>query len=235
MWQNKSVSVVFPAYNEEENIGAAIEDFFETGVVDELIVVDNNSTDRTASIAKKQGAKVVKEKKQGYGFALQAGMKAAKSQLVILAEPDGTFVGKDILKLLLHSKNFDLVLGTRTNKKFIKKAANMGFFLRWGNILLAKFLQTLFQTPSISDCGCTLRLIRRQILKKILPKFTVGGGHFLPEMIILANQNGAKIIEVPVNYRPRIGTSKITGNLAKAVKVGLAMFFLILKYRSKMK
>ena len=110
------MSVVFPAYNEEKNIDAAISDFLKTGVVDELIVVDNNSTDRTAAIAKQKGAKVVKEEKQGYGFALRAGIKVATGDLVILAEPDGTFEGKDILRLLPYSKNFDLVLGTRTNK-----------------------------------------------------------------------------------------------------------------------
>ena len=229
------MSVVFPAYNEEKNIDAAISDFLKTGVVDELIVVDNNSTDRTAAIAKQKGAKVVKEEKQGYGFALRAGIKVATGDLVILAEPDGTFEGKDILRLLPYSKNFDLVLGTRTNKKFIKRGANMGFLLRWGNILMAKLLQTLFAIPKITDCGCTLRLIRKRLLKKIIPKFTVGGAHFLPEMIILANQNSASIVEIPVNYRPRIGTSKITGNLAKATKVGLAMFFLILEYRLQLK
>lgn len=234
MWQNKKVSVVFPAYNEEENISAAISDFLATGIIDELIVVDNNCTDKTAEIAKLQGVKVVRETKQGYGFALRRGMREATGDLVILTEPDGTFEGKDIKKLLANSYNFDLVLGTRTNKKFIRKGANMGFLLRWGNILMAKILQILFRTGSLSDCGCTLRLVKRELLSKILPQMTVGGAHFLPEMVILAQKAGAKIKEVPVSYGSRIGTSKITGSLTKAVRVGLSMFFLILRYRFRL-
>lgn len=231
MWQQKQVSVIFPAYNEEENIGSATSDFLSMGLVDELIVVDNNCTDKTAEVAKLGGAKVVKETRQGYGFALARGMKEATGSFVILAEPDGTFEGKDIKKLLANSDKFDLVLGTRTKKKFIKKGANMGFLLRWGNILMAKLLQILFFTSDLTDCGCTLRLIKNELLKKILPKMTVGGSHFLPEMVILAIKEGARIKEIPVNYGPRIGTSKITGSFRRAVKVGLAMFLLILKYR----
>lgn len=234
MWQNKKVSVVFPAYNEEENIKNAISNFLETGIVDELIVVDNNSTDRTSQFAVKAGVtRVVKEKKQGYGFALRCGMGKATGNYVILAEPDGTFDSRDIIKLLKKAKNFDLVLGSRTNSKFIRKGANMGPLLKNGNIVMAKLLQILFRTPSLTDCGCTLRLVNKNLLKKILPQMTVGGGHFLPEMVILSHLNGAKITEIPVIYRPRVGSSKITGSLRRTISVGLTMFALILSYRFK--
>jgi len=231
MWFKNKVSVIFPAYNEEENISEAVGDFLGTGVVDELIVVDNNSRDKTAKLAELAGAKVVTEKNQGYGFALQRGLKEASGDLCILAEPDGTFYGLDIFKLLAFSDGFDLVLGTRTRKEFIKEGANMKLPLRFGNIIIAKFMQFLFNTPSLSDCGCTLRLIRRKLMQKIVPRLTVGGSHFLPEMVILSKLSEAKIIEIPVSYQKRKGVSKITGSSKKALIVGLRMTLLIITYR----
>jgi len=233
MWQGKKISVIFPAYNEEENIKKAIADFRSTGVVDELVVVDNNCKDRTSKIARREGARVVKELRQGYGNALRCGMGKAKGDYIVLAEPDGTFDGKDIFKLLKETDKDELILGTRTNKKFLKDGANMGLLLRWGNIIVAKAMQFLFKIPPLTDCGCTFRLIKRDLLKKILPKLSVGGSHFLPEMVILSKFYNAKIVEVPVSYGPRVGRSKITGSLRKTLTVGLAMLFLIMRYRFK--
>jgi hypothetical protein len=140
-------------------------------------------------------------------------------------------MGKDVLKLLSFADDFDMVMGTRTTRELIWHEANMGWFLRFGNVLVAKLLQVLFDGPSLSDCGCTMRLIRREALARIQDRFTVGGSHFLPEMVILALLHGLRVIEVPVNYRGRVGESKITGSLPTAVKVGLRMIGLILRYR----
>lgn len=233
MWFHKKVSVIFPAYNEQENINEAVGDFLGTGIVDELIVVDNNSRDKTAKLARSAGAKVVTEKNQGYGFALQRGLKETNGDLCILAEPDGTFRGMDIIKLLLYSDKFDLVLGTRTKKELINKGANMGIILRFGNILIAKFMQFLFDMPSLSDCGCTLRVVNRKLLRKIGSKLTVGGSYFLPEMVILSKLSGAKIIEIPVNYQKRKGESKITGSFKRALIVGFRMVLLIIAYKAR--
>src|SRR5262249_15453354 len=109
MYSSKHVSVVFPAYNEEESIRAAVEDFFATGVVDEVIVVDNNSRDRTVKEAARTKARLVREEAQGYGHALRRGLREAAGEIVILAEPDGTFIGRDVLKLLAYSEDFDMV------------------------------------------------------------------------------------------------------------------------------
>jgi cellulose synthase/poly-beta-1,6-N-acetylglucosamine synthase-like glycosyltransferase len=98
MWNGKSVSVVFPAYNEEENIAVAVKDFLGVGVVDEVIVVDNNSYDQTAERAREAGGRVISEATQGYGAALTRGLAEAKAELIILAEPDGTFTSRDIIK-----------------------------------------------------------------------------------------------------------------------------------------
>jgi glycosyltransferase involved in cell wall biosynthesis len=231
MWQGHRVSVIFPAYNEEAGIAAAVADFGAVEAVDEVLVVDNNSRDATASRAERAGARVVRESRQGYGFALRRGLAEAKGEYVVLAEPDGTFMAKDVLKLLAFADDFDLVLGTRTTRELIWHGANMGWQLRWGNWIVAKLLQVLFDGPSLSDCGCTLRLIRRSAVDKLLPRFTVGGSHFLPEMVCLALLEHFRIVEVPVNYRDRVGESKITGSLPTAVRVGTRMITLIIRYR----
>lgn len=231
MWNQSKVSVVFPAYNEEEGIADAVRGFKGVPEVDEVVVIDNNSRDRTSMLAAEEGARVVVETKQGYGYALQRGMREATGDLIILAEPDGTFASEDVIKLLAYSDDAELVLGTRTTRELIWGGANMGPFLRWGNWGVAKLLQVLFGTPSLSDCGCTMRLIHRQALTKFQDELTVGSSHFLPEMVILARVHDVPILEVPVNYRARRGESKITGELAPAIRVGAAMVGLIVKYR----
>jgi glycosyltransferase involved in cell wall biosynthesis len=233
MYNHKKISVVFPAYNEEENIISAIEDFYSTGVIDEIIVVDNNSTDKTSEMVLQTKATLIKEERQGYGYALQRGLREAKGDLIILTEPDGTFIGRDVFKLLSYSEDFKLVLGTRTTSELIWEGANMIFFLRVGNIMVAKLLELLFDGPSLSDCGCTMRLIHRNALDIIRPELRVGGSHFLPEMVILALLNKVSVIEIPLNYKKRIGTSKITGSSKRALITGLKMILLIIKYRLK--
>lgn len=233
MYNKRIVSVIFPAYNEEENILSAIEDFFSTGVVDEIIVVDNNSRDKTAQKVLQTKAKLVKENRQGYGFALRKGMDEASGDIVILSEPDGTFAGRDIFKLLSYSDDFEMVLGTRTARELIWHKANMNFFLRWGNVFVAKLLEFLYSGPCLTDCGCTLRLINRNALAAIKEYFTVGKSHFLPEMVILALKNKIRVIEIPVNYRPRVGQSKITGTFRGSLITGTNMIGLIFRYKLK--
>jgi glycosyltransferase involved in cell wall biosynthesis len=227
----KTVSIVLPAYNEEKYIRAAIEDFFSTGIVDEVVVVDNNSRDRTADETRQTRARLVLETAQGYGHALRRGLREATGDLVIMAEPDGTFVGRDVLKLVAYADDFDMVCGTRTTRELIWEQANMGWFLRVGNWWVAKMIQLLHDGPSLSDCGCTLRLTRREALARIQDDLTVGGSHFLPQMVIAGLKRGLKIIEVPVNYRGRVGDSKITGTFEGAVRTGLRMIALILGSR----
>lgn len=237
MWDGKRVVVVFPAYNEERGIVAAIEDFYAAGgggVVDEVVAVDNNSKDRTAELIKGTRARYVLETRQGYGNALRRGLAeaaASGADLIVMAEPDGTFAGKDVTKLLAFADDFELVLGTRTTPELIWQEANMGRFLRWGNWTVAKLLQVLYGGPSLSDCGCTLRLVHRSAYAAMADRLTVGGSHFLPEMVCLALLAGRRVVEVPVNYRGRIGESKITGDVRKAVAVGLRMVLIILRCR----
>jgi hypothetical protein len=89
----------------------------------------------------------------------------------------------------------------------------------------------LYDGPSLTDCGCTLRLTHRAALARFTDDLTVGGSHFLPEMVILGLKRGLRIIEVPVNYRGRVGESKITGSFKGAVRTGVNMIALALKCR----
>ena len=225
------MSVVFPAYNEAQYIRAAVEDFFAAGVVDEIVVVDNNSRDGTAEAARETRARVVQESRQGYGYALQRGLREATGDIIVLAEPDGTFIGRDVHKLLAYADDFDMVCGTRTTRELVWDQANMGWFLRIGNWVVAKMIQVLYDGPSLSDCGCTLRLMHRAAVARILDGLTVGGSHFLPEMVIIGLKRRLRIIEVPVNYRGRVGESKITGSLKGTLRTGFRMIGIILRYR----
>jgi len=119
MYGSKTVSVVLPAYNEEKYIRAAVEDFLTLGVVDEVLVVDNNSRDGTAVEARATRARVVSETRQGYGYALRRGLQDASGDIIIMAEPDGTFLGRDVLKLLAYADDFDMVCGTRTTRELV--------------------------------------------------------------------------------------------------------------------
>jgi hypothetical protein len=92
-------------------------------------------------------------------------------------------------------------------------------------------IQVLFDGPSLTDCGCTLRLTHRTALARIQDDLTVGGSHFLPEMVIVGLKRGIRIIEVPVNYRGRVGESKITGTLKGTLRTGFRMIALIIKCR----
>ena len=231
MWNKKTVSVVLPAYNEAPNIAAAIRAFQTASLADEILVVDNNSSDGTADQAWRAGAQVISEARQGYGWALRRGMAEASGDLIVLCEPDGTFEARDLYKLLAYSEDFDMVLGTRTTQELIWKDANMNPALRIGNLLVAKMLELLFGGPSLSDCGCTFRLLSRSAYRKIHRYLTVGGSHFLPEMVIYGLVRRQRLIEIPVNYRGRVGTSKITGSWKGTVHTAWNMILLILRSR----
>jgi len=233
MYHEKTVSIVFPSYNEEEGIAQAVREFLSIEAIDKVYVVNNNSTDRTAAFAKEAGAVVLDEVNQGYGNALRRGLREANTDYIVLCEPDGTFIAQDIYKLLSYSHQFQMVMGTRTTRELIWRQANMGWFLRWGNYFVGKLLQILFNGPSLSDCGCTFRLVRRDLVAAMNPVLTVGASHFLPEMVILALLMEAPIIEIPLNYRGRVGESKITGTLSGAIRTGVMMVVTIMRYKLK--
>lgn len=231
MWQGHSVSVILPTYNEKDSIRAVIEGFKATRVVDEIIVVNNNAVAGTSEEVAGSGATEVFETRQGYGWAIRRGLAEASSEYLVVCEPDGTFVPSDIFKLLAYADNFDVVYGSRTSQQLIWRGANMGFFLRWGNWAVAKYMEILYNATSLTDVGCTMRLVRSEVAKRILPLCRVGGSEFGPEMMLLTLRFGYRVIQIPINYLPRIGVSSVTGNPRRAVLLGLKMIWLITRAR----
>jgi len=231
MWRDKKVSVIFPTYNEKDSIRAAIDDFFASGYVDEIVVVNNNAAEGTDDEVRPTEARLVYETAQGYGHAIWKGLEEATGDLLIVAEPDGTFAGADVIKLLAFCDDVPVVFGTRTAREFVWDGANMGLFLKWGNYAVGKLMEILFNTTFLSDVGCTMRLLHRHVYEAIRPQFTVGGSHFGPQLMLLVILNGYPFVEIPVNYRKRVGVSSVTGNLFRAFTLGCQMILMILQYR----
>lgn len=225
MWKNKRISVILPTYNEKDSIADEVNAFFDTGSVDEVIVVNNNAVEGTDDETARTKAVLVHENRQGYGYAIQKGLHTASGDYIIISEPDGTFKARDIYKLLAYTDDFSIVYGSRTLNTMIWEGANMGWFLRHGNFLVAKLIEVFFNTTTLSDVGCTLRLLNRQSLDTLLPNFTIGGSHFGLEMLLLSIEKKIRFIQIPVNYQKRVGVSSVTGNKIKAVGLGMTMIW----------
>lgn len=231
MWHDKKVSVVFPTYNEKDSIRAAVEDFFDGGHVDEIVVVNNNAAPGTDEEVAPTGARVVYETRQGYGYAIWKGLAEATGDLLVIAEPDGTFSGHDVAKLLAYGEDVPVVFGTRTQREFVWEGANMGFLLKWGNWAVGKLVEFLFNTTLLTDVGCSMRLLSREAYERIAPQFSVGGSAFGPQILLLTILNDVPFIEIPVNYKKRVGQSSVTGSKVRAVFLGCRMIAMILRYR----
>lgn len=233
MWNGRTVSVVLMTYAERDSIRSVIEGFYSTGVVDEVLVVNNNAQDGTSGEVQQTPAREVFEPRQGYGYATQRGLAEASGDLIVLAEPDGTFLPRDVLKLLVYSDDCEAVFGTRTTRELIWRGANMGFFLKWGNWAVAKLVEVLFNTSHLSDVGCTYRLLTRELADLVAERMKIGGNHAGPEMMLLVITSGARFVEIPVNYLPRVGVSSATGSLSAAMAIGLRMIVLIANFRRR--
>jgi glycosyltransferase involved in cell wall biosynthesis len=231
MWNGKTVSVVLMTYAERDSIREVIEGFFATGFADEVLVVDNNAEPGTREEVARTSARMVDEPRQGYGFATRRGLQEANGELIVLAEPDGTFLPEDLVKLLAYSNECEVVFGTRTTRELIWAGANMPFLLRWGNWAVAKLIEVLFNTSHLSDVGCTYRLLRREMAQHVAANMKVGGNHAGAEVMMLTIVSGARFVEVPVNYLPRVGVSSVTGDWLPAIGVGLRMIQLVLRFR----
>lgn len=218
-------------YAERDSIRGVIDGFFELGVVDEVLVVNNNAQDGTAEEVERTNARQVFESAQGYGHAIRRGLREASGDLIALVEPDGTFLPGDLLKLLTYSDECDMVLGTRTTRELIWAGSNMDSFLKWGNWAVAKLVEVLFNTSHLSDVGCTYRLLDRPLAEYIAENMRIGGSHAGPEIMLLTITSGARFVEIPVNYLPRVGQSSVTGNRLVAIGLGLRMIGLIFRFR----
>jgi glycosyltransferase involved in cell wall biosynthesis len=234
MWHGRTLSVVLPTYNEKDSIAQCIRDFEALGIVDEVIVVNNNAAEGTSEEVATTGAREVVETAQGYGAAIKRGLREAQTDLVAVCEPDGTFRAADLHKLLPFTSECDFVVGSRTVSTFIWDGANMGWFLQWGNWAVAKLIEVLFNTTSLSDVGCTFRVVSRERAADTLAKAELDGSAFGLEMLMLAIIRHARVVQVPVNYHPRVGHSSVTGDFRKTVQLGLEMGRMVLRMRVRM-
>ncbi len=229
---NPKISVGMTAYNDEASIGLAVREFRKMREVSSIVVVDNNSRDRTFETAKEAGAKVVREKAQGYGAAAIRALKEARKHgnIVCLVEGDQTFFAADLKKLAAYIENVDMVVGTRTTMEIVTADSQMTAFMQAGNLFVAKLVQLRYWGKlRLTDVGCTYRLIRPQALDKIIGDLHVTQNDFSPHMILVALSHGLKVIECPIAFRKRVGESKGVGSdIIKGLKNGLSMIWLIL-------
>lgn len=231
-FDEQQISVIVPADNEAASIGYVVKDFL--ALVDEVIVMDNESDDGTALVARQAGATVHSRQLCGYGDALKKGMDAANGDILVLVEADATFRAKDLGKLLEYLKDADMVIGTRTTRQLIEQGANMIGILRFGNLVFGKLIEVLWWKfePRFTDVGCTYRVIWRDAYLKIRDYLVCDDATFSPEMMIEVVRGHGRLIEVPVSYyRRRGGTSKHSGNLWQSILTGLRMLRIIVMKR----
>lgn len=235
MHHGKTVSIVIPTYNEEGSIRAVINGFFDTGVVDEIVVIDNNALGNTKYEVAQTKARLVDEKEhQGYGNAMMRGLREAIGDLVITVEGDGTFLPKDLHKFLSYTDEFEVVFGTRTSRAAIWSGAFMPFPVRVGNWAVAKFLEVLHNGPSLTDVSCSYKLFSREVLDSISNLFPLSNGKeaFSAEVMTWVIRRGWQPIEIPIIYKQRVGVSMYSGeSVFKAAKIGYKMVLQILRYR----
>jgi glycosyltransferase involved in cell wall biosynthesis len=228
-----------PAFNEELGVARTVKGFFDTGMVQTVIVVDNNSTDGTKTQALSAGAQVIHEARQGYGFACKSGLDAVKTEIAILTESDNSFDPMDLHKLISYIPNFDMVNGARTDSRIIANDADWTLPYRLANYFVAKFLQFLyfnsftFKSTGFHEVGGTFRAFQTKTWNEISPLVTEGKSAFLPEITTLYLRKEKLIIEIPVSYNARVGISKISGSRVNASKLAIRMIFIILKNRFK--
>lgn len=233
-WRSLRLAVVLTAYNDEQSIGGAVDEFHAQPQVATVIVVDNNSRDATERVAREHGAVVVKEPRQGYGYACIGGMRYAlehtDADAIVLCEGDQTFYGDDLGKFVPYVADCDLVVGTRNTRTLTREGSQMNWFMSWGNLYLAILIRLRYWNwaflgrVQLTDVGCTYRAMRRGALERIVDKLTVGSHHFSPHMILVALREYMAVTEVPIKFRKRVGLSKgAGGNRLTAVRVGLTM------------
>ncbi len=232
MWNGSTLAVILPTYNEADSIAECIAAFEALGIVDEVVVVNNNAHPATSAAVATTGAREVHEQRQGYGAAIRRGVaETTQYDLVCICEPDGTFDPGDVLKLLPFLSDAQVVLGSRTVSTFIFSGANMGPFLRWGNWGVAKLTEVLFNTSYLSDVGCTFRVLTREAIDAISPEFEGTASSFGFEMMLLAVRRRLPLVQVPVRYLPRVGESSVTGDFTKALTLGMRMILMVLRMR----
>jgi len=204
------VSVVLPCLNEEATVGICInkikEVFAKEKISGEIIVADNGSTDRSRQICESLGARVVLEPIRGYGAAYLRGLKEARARFIVIGDSDNTYDFYDLPKFIERLRSgYDFVMGSRFKGKMQRGA--MSWTHRYiGNPILSGLTRLFFRTR-LSDIHCGMRGFTSSAYTAM--GLRTIGMEFATEMVVAALQNNLKICEVPVNYYPRKGESKL--------------------------
>ncbi len=204
------VSVVIPCLNEEENIeqcvAAAVAAMDGAGIDGEVVVVDNASTDHSADLAARAGARVISEPRRGYGSAYLAGFAAARGDYIVMADADLTYDFAEIPRFVARlEEGAQLVMGDRMDN--IEPGAMPWLHRYIGNPVLTGILNLFFRT-GVKDAHCGMRALRRDVLP-LLDLRTLGM-EFASEMVIRASKEELRIAEVAIVYHPRGGESKLS-------------------------
>lgn len=226
----RRVTVALTAYNDEESIGPAVRDFIENPLVARVIVVSNNSSDRTFERAVEAGAITHNELQPGYGRCVFRCLSEAfafdDTDLVVLCEGDLTFRAYDIEKLLAYVPHADIVNGTRTVEPLRQYRTQLSTFMYYGNLFVGKLLEAKhLGRGTMTDVGTTYKLCRRSALERLLPAVDPAinlefNAHLLDRALGL----GLVVVECPITFHARVGESK-GGNInnLRGLKVGLRM------------
>ena len=204
MHRGLSISVVIPCYNEEDGIRHVYAGM--PSYVDEVVVVDNNSTDRTAEVARSLGAKVVFQPRKGYGAAYQAGLPAATCDIIATLDGDGTYPADEISLLVdaLEDRKLDFISGARFP---LRNPDAMNFTNKVGNFVLTIATGLLWFRP-LRDSQSGMWVFRRSVLPRL--KLTSDGMPLSEEIKIEAIEKlGPRFAEIGIDYRPRIGEVKL--------------------------
>jgi glycosyltransferase involved in cell wall biosynthesis len=204
------VSVVIACLNEADNIEECVRRarrvLQDSRVDGEIVVVDNGSTDGSARLARRAGARVVDEPQRGYGSAYRAGFSAANGSYIVMLDADLTYDFDDIPRFVERLEaGDDLVIGDRMDN--IHPGAMPWLHRYVGNPVLTGMLNVFFRT-GVKDAHCGMRAVRRGVLPTLDLRTT--GMEFASEMVIRASKAGIRISEVPIEYRPRSGESKLS-------------------------
>ncbi len=201
------LSIIMPCYNEESTVAICVKKakkaIKDLKIKGEVIVIDNNSTDKSFDIAKKSGAQVFKELHKGYGNALKRGFKEAKGEYIIMADADDTYDFYESKKIYKKLKTgYDFVMGDRYKKGKIEKGASP-LSHRIGAPILT-FILNIFYGTSISDAHCGIRGIKKEAYKKL--DMQTEGMEFASEMVVKSSKLKLKISEVPITLSKRKGS-----------------------------
>ena len=226
MYCGKRVSVVIPALNEEKSIAFVIRDL-PKDIVDDIIVVDNGSSDETVRVATSSGANVVYESIRGYGAACLKGIKQlVNTEILVILDGDYSDYPQEVVKLIdpIVMQDYDMVLGSRTLGRAEK--GSLTLVQKFGN-RLATFLIQLFTGFKYTDMG-PFRAIRLDAYNKLRMQDKNYGWNV--EMQMKAIKYKLKVKEVPVDYKNRIGKSKISGTVSGVIKAGTKIIYSVFKY-----